>query len=126
MVQFECTRHRNPPLTLRLSEFHFPIFRPPLSGVIRIGHQYKSGINEKTSEQNWLNRLHAKWSSLNVTGTEIPSHIQVVRIPFSHFQPSSLWGNKNWPPVYRDRLKSMHILLSRTQPEPCRTGKQEQ
>ena len=28
--------------------------------------------------------------------------------------------------LYRDRLKSMQILLSRTQPEPGRTGKQEQ
>ena len=28
--------------------------------------------------------------------------------------------------TYRDRLKSMQILLSRTQPEPVRTGKQEQ
>ena len=27
---------------------------------------------------------------------------QVGRIPFSHFQPSSLWGNKNWTPQYKD------------------------
>ena len=27
---------------------------------------------------------------------------QVVRIPFSHFLPSSLWGNKNWAPQYKD------------------------
>ena len=27
---------------------------------------------------------------------------QVGRIPFSHFQPSSLWGNKNWAPQYKD------------------------
>ena len=26
------------------------------------------------------------------------SHAQVMRITFSHFQSSSLWGNKNWPP----------------------------
>ena len=30
------------------------------------------------------------------------------------------------PNTYRDRLKSMQILLSRTQPGPGRTGKQEQ
>ena len=28
--------------------------------------------------------------------------------------------------IYRDRLKSLQILLSRTHPEPGRTGKQEQ
>ena len=27
---------------------------------------------------------------------------QVGRIPFSHFQSSSLWGNKNWAPQYKD------------------------
>ena len=27
---------------------------------------------------------------------------QVGRIPFPHFQPSSLWGNKNWAPQYKD------------------------
>ena len=27
---------------------------------------------------------------------------QVVRIQFSHFQPPSLWGNKNWAPQYKD------------------------
>ena len=27
---------------------------------------------------------------------------QVGRIQFSHFQPSSLWGNKNWAPQYKD------------------------
>ena len=37
MVQFECPRHSNPFVSLRLGEFHFPIFSLPLSGVIRIG-----------------------------------------------------------------------------------------
>ena len=27
---------------------------------------------------------------------------QVGRFPFSHFQSSSLWGNKNWAPQYKD------------------------
>ena len=27
---------------------------------------------------------------------------QVGRNPFSNFQPSSLWGNKNWAPQYKD------------------------
>ena len=27
---------------------------------------------------------------------------QVGRIQSSHFQPSSLWGNKNWVPKYKD------------------------
>ena len=27
---------------------------------------------------------------------------QVGRIPFSHFQTSSLWGNNNWAPQYND------------------------
>ena len=26
----------------------------------------------------------------------------VGRIPFSQFQPSSLWGNNNWAPQYKD------------------------
>ena len=33
---------------------------------------------------------------------------------------------KLWDALYRDRLKSVQILLSRTQPEPGRTGKKEQ
>ena len=57
MVQFECPRHWNPTLTLRLWEFHFPIFSLPLSGVIRIGPQYESEKFEKITKQNWLNRL---------------------------------------------------------------------
>ena len=42
MVQFGCHRQWNPTLTLRLGEFHFPIFSLSLSGVIRIGLQYES------------------------------------------------------------------------------------
>ena len=37
MVQFECPRHLNPCVSLRLGEFNLPIFSLPLSGVIRIG-----------------------------------------------------------------------------------------
>ena len=37
MVQVECPRHSNPCVSLRLGEFHVPIFSLPLSGVIRIG-----------------------------------------------------------------------------------------
>ena len=31
-----------------------------------------------------------------------PCLTQVGRILFSHFQPSSLWGSKNWVPQYKD------------------------
>ena len=27
---------------------------------------------------------------------------QVGRIQFPHYQPSSLWGNNNWAPQYKD------------------------
>ena len=37
MVQFECPRHPNPFVSLRLGHFHFLLFSLPLSGVIRIG-----------------------------------------------------------------------------------------
>ena len=37
MVQFEYHRPSNLCVSLRLVEFHFPIFSLPLSGVIRIG-----------------------------------------------------------------------------------------
>ena len=37
MIQFECQKHWNPCFSLRLGEFHFPIFSHSLSGVIRIG-----------------------------------------------------------------------------------------
>ena len=57
MVQFECPRHWKTSATLRLGEIHFPIFSLPLSGVIRIGPQYKSEKVGKFGEQNWLNRL---------------------------------------------------------------------
>ena len=37
MVQFEGPRHSNPCVSLKLGEFHFPLFSLYLSGVIRIG-----------------------------------------------------------------------------------------
>ena len=59
MVQFECPRHSNPCVSLRLREFHFPIFSLPLSGIIGNGYlyRYKDVVVGKFREQTWLNRL---------------------------------------------------------------------
>ena len=57
MVQFEGPRHSISPAWPKLGEITFPIFSPPLSGVIRIGPQYKSAKVRKISEQNWLKLL---------------------------------------------------------------------
>ena len=68
MVQFECPRHSNPCVSLRLGEFHFPIFSLPLSGVIRIGLPNKDVEVAKFREQNWLN-------TLQMVQFECPSHL---------------------------------------------------
>ena len=86
MVQFECPRHLNPTLTLRLWEFHFPIFSLPLSGAIRIGLHYESAKIGNFREQNQLIRL--QMVQFKCPGTWIPpshSGCQNSIFPFSVF-----------------------------------------
>ena len=98
MVQFECPRHWKTCATLRLGEIHFPIFSLPLSGVIRIGPQYKRVNNWKFTRTK-LAQKAANGPIWMPQALKNLCHTQVGRNPFSHFQPSPLWGNKNWPPV---------------------------
>ena len=57
---------------------------------------------------NFGNRIGSKgckWSYLNAPGTK---STQFGRIPLNHFQPSPLWGNKNWPPnVKVEKLENL-------------------
>ena len=71
MVQFECPKHPFHGFSLRVGDFHFPIFRLPLSGVIRIG---LSSMKVKKLEnlENKIGLTGCKWSSLNAIGTETP------------------------------------------------------
>ena len=39
------------------------------------------------------------------------SHLNNCRFPFSHFQPSPLWGNKKWPP--RIKVKKLEIFCNK-------------
>ena len=70
MVQFECPRHSNPCVSLRLGEIQFHIFSLPLSGVIRIG---LSSIRLKKLENlgNTIGLTGCKWFSLNAPGARV-------------------------------------------------------
>ena len=87
MVQFECPRHSIPRFSLRLGDFHFPIFCLPLSGLIRIGLSSMK-VKMLKNLENRIVLTGCKWSSLNTPGTQSPvSHSgwEISIFPFSAF-----------------------------------------
>ena len=62
------------------------------------GNKYWPPSMKVKKLENLGNKIGSKgciWSNLNAPCNQ---STQVGRIPLSHFQPSPLWGNKNWPP----------------------------
>ena len=75
------------------------------AGVIRIGLPSMQ-VKKLKSSANKIGSKSCIWSNSNAPGTQSN---QVGRIPLSHFQPSPLWGNKNWPPSMKvEKVENFH------------------
>ena len=83
------------PLSHQQMDVPFPLFSLPteLAPTMKVKKSENAGLK--------IGLKCCKWSSLNTPSIETLFVIQVGRIPISHFWPSSLLGNKNWPLKYK-------------------------
>ena len=86
MVQFECPKHLNPPVSFTFEVGRIPLSHYWPSGVIRLGSLYESEKDGKFPEQKWFKGMQmVQFDGTRHQNPSVLSNFGVGRIPLSHY-----------------------------------------